>query len=98
LQDIHWSGGAIGYFPTYTLGNMYAAQFFDRAGKDLGDLSAMFARGEFAPLLGWLRKNIHSQGRRYTARQLVKKVTGQDLSANPLLRHLNRKAAEVYGV
>jgi carboxypeptidase Taq len=98
LQDIHWSGGAIGYFPTYTLGNMYAAQFFEQANKDLGDLNPMFARGEFAPLLGWLRKNIHIHGRRYTARQLVKKVTGKDLSAEPLLRHLNRKAAEVYGV
>jgi carboxypeptidase Taq len=85
LQDIHWSGGAIGYFPTYTLGNMYAAQFFEQARKDLGDLDAMFARGEFAPLLGWLRQNIHSLGRRYTARQLVKKVTGKDLSAQPLL-------------
>jgi carboxypeptidase Taq len=98
LQDIHWSGGAIGYFPTYTLGNMYAAQFFEQARKDLGDLDAMFARGEFAPLLGWLRQNIHSLGRRYTARQLVKKVTGKDLSAQPLLAHLNHKAAEVYGV
>jgi carboxypeptidase Taq len=98
LQDIHWSGGAIGYFPTYTLGNMYAAQFFEQARKDLGDLDAMFARGEFAPLLGWLRQNIHSLGRRYTARQLVKKVTGKDLSAQPLLAYLNHKAAEVYGV
>ncbi len=98
LQDIHWSGGAIGYFPTYTLGNMYAAQFFEQANKDLGDLNPMFARGEFAPLLGWLRKNIHSLGRQFTARQLIKKVTGRDLSAQPLLNHLNRKAAEVYGV
>ena len=98
LQDIHWSGGAIGYFPTYTLGNLYAAQFFEQARMDLGDLDGMLGRGEFAPLLGWLRKNIHSQGRRYTARQLVKKVSGHELSAKPLLDHLNRKAAEVYGV
>ncbi len=98
LQDIHWSGGAIGYFPTYTLGNLYAAQFFEQARKDLGDLDGMLGRGEFAPLLRWLRKNIHMHGRRYTARQLVKKVTGHDLSAKPLLDHLNRKAAEVYGV
>jgi carboxypeptidase Taq len=98
LQDIHWSGGAIGYFPTYTLGNMYAAQFFEQAGKDLGNLDSMFARGEFSPLLGWLRQNIHIHGRKYTARQLIKKVTGRDLSAQPLLNHLNRKATEVYGV
>jgi carboxypeptidase Taq len=98
LQDIHWSGGAIGYFPTYTLGNLYAAQFFAQAGKDLGDLEGMFAKGDFAPLLGWLRRNIHTQGQRYTARQLVKKVTGNDLSAKPLLEYLNRKAKEVYGI
>jgi carboxypeptidase Taq len=98
LQDIHWSGGAIGYFPTYTLGNLYAAQFFEQARLDLGDLDAQFAAGEFSPLLGWLRKNIHSQGQRYTARQLVMKVTGKELSAEPLLRHLHKRAAEVYGV
>ena len=97
LQDIHWSGGAIGYFPTYTLGNLYAAQFFEQARKDLGDLDAQFARGEFSPLLAWLRKNIHRHGKRYLPRQLVKNVTGADLSAEPLLRHL-RKKAEVYGI
>jgi carboxypeptidase Taq len=98
LQDIHWSGGAVGYFPTYTLGNLYAAQFFEKAREDLGDLDAQFARGDFAPLLGWLRKNIHSQGKRYTPPKLVQKVTGKPLSAEPLLRHLRRKAAELYGV
>lgn len=98
LQDIHWSGGAVGYFPTYTLGNLYAAQFFEKAREDLGDLDGQFARGEFAPLLGWLRENIHSQGKRYTPPQLVKKVTGKPPSAEPLVRHLRRKAAELYGV
>lgn len=98
LQDVHWCHGAIGYFPTYTLGNLYAAQFFEQAQKDLGDLDAQFARGEFAPLLGWLREKIHRHGRRYTAPQLVKRITGQPLSAEPLLRHLNRKAAECYDV
>ncbi len=98
LQDIHWSGGAMGYFPTYTLGNLYAAQFFEQAGKDLGDMEGQFAKGEFAPLLGWLREKIHSQGKRYTAAKLVEKVTGRALSAEPLLAHLRRKAGEVYGV
>ncbi|HWE02751.1 MAG TPA: carboxypeptidase M32 [Tepidisphaeraceae bacterium] len=97
LQDIHWSGGAIGYFPTYTLGNLYAAQFFEQARKDVGDLDEQFARGEFAPLLSWLRRNIHTQGKRYQPRELVMKVTGADLGAEPLLRHL-RKKAEIYGV
>lgn len=98
LQDIHWSSGAIGYFPTYTLGNLYAAQFFEQAQNDLGDLDAQFTHGDFAPLLAWLKTNIHSQGKRFTARELVKRVTGKDLSAEPLLRHLRGKASELYGV
>ncbi len=98
LQDIHWAGGAIGYFPTYTLGNLYAAQFFEQARADLGDLDAMFARGEFAPLLGWLRKHIHEPGKTYTARELVQKVTGKSLTSDALMRHLSKKAADYYGV
>jgi carboxypeptidase Taq len=98
LQDIHWSGGALGYFPTYTLGNLYAAQFFTQARKDLGDLDTQFARGEFTPLLTWLRQNIHTQGKRYTAAQLVQRITGHPLSAEPLLNHLRQTASEVYGV
>jgi carboxypeptidase Taq len=98
LQDIHWSGGAIGYFPTYTLGNLYASQFFEQARKDLGDIDGQFARGEFSTLLAWLRKNIHTQGQKYSAGELVKKITGKELSAEPLLRHLRSKASELYGV
>jgi carboxypeptidase Taq len=98
LQDIHWSGGSIGYFATYTLGNLYGAQFEQQARKDLGDLDAMFVKGEFKPLLGWLRQNIHRHGRRYTAKQLIKRVTGKELSAEPLLKHLRQKASEFYGV
>jgi carboxypeptidase Taq len=98
LQDIHWAGGAIGYFPTYTLGNLYAAQLFEQACRDVGDLNAMFAAGEFAPLLNWLRRGIHSKGQTFTARQLVKNLTGESLKSNPLMDHLSRKAAEYYGV
>ncbi|HEX4123272.1 MAG TPA: carboxypeptidase M32, partial [Tepidisphaeraceae bacterium] len=98
LQDIHWSGGAIGYFPTYTLGNLYAAQFFEQADRDLGGLDAQFARGEFLPLRQWLREKIHRHGKRFTGPQLVQNITGKPLSAEPLLRHLRQKAAEVYGV
>jgi carboxypeptidase Taq len=98
LQDVHWSGGGVGYFPTYTLGNLYAAQFFEQARKDVGDLDAMFARGEFAPLLAWLRKNIHQHGKRYSGPELAKNVTGRELSPQPLLDHLKRKASELYGV
>ncbi|HEY8667015.1 MAG TPA: carboxypeptidase M32 [Tepidisphaeraceae bacterium] len=98
LQDIHWSGGAIGYFPTYTLGNLYAAQFFEQAQHDLGQLDQQFARGQFTPLLAWLREKIHRHGKTFRAGALVQRITGKPLSADPLLRHLRRKAAEVYGV
>jgi carboxypeptidase Taq len=98
LQDVHWSGGAIGYFPTYSLGNLYAAQLFEAAGRELDDLHAMFRRGEFLPLRDWLRKNIHSQGRRYPAAELARRVTGEPLSHDALMRHLRGKFGPLYGL
>ena len=98
LQDTHWSHGGIGYFPTYTLGNLYGAQFFEQARKELGDLDAQFSRGDFAALLNWLREQIHKHGKRYRASELVKNITGRELSAEPLLAHLRRNAKELYGV
>ncbi len=98
MQDVHWSAGLIGYFPTYTLGNLYAAQFFAKAQEELGDLEAMFARGEFAPLLEWLREKIHRQGMRYHPRDLVREVTGEEVSPEPLIRYLNAKFGALYGV
>jgi carboxypeptidase Taq len=97
LQDVHWSSGAIGYFPTYTLGNLYAAQLFEQAGRQLGDLHGMFRRGEFLPLRDWLRTHIHSHGRRYPAAELGRRVTGVPLSHEALLRHLRGKFAPLYG-
>jgi carboxypeptidase Taq len=98
LQDIHWSHGAIGYFPTYTLGNLYAAQFYAQAKADIGGLEEAFAAGDFKPLLGWLREKIHRHGKRYSAGELVRRVTGRALVAKPLLDHLARKTKEAYGV
>jgi len=98
LQDVHWAGGAIGYFPTYTLGNLYAAQFFEQAKFDVTGLEDGFSRGDFAPLLAWLRKNIHSQGKTYSATELVQRITGKPLSSDALIRHLNEKAKTLYGV
>lgn len=98
LQDVHWSAGLIGYFPTYTLGNLYAAQFFAKASEDLGDLDTQFAGGDFSQLLDWLRKNIHHHGQRYRAEDLVKKVTGKTLSHQPLMQYLNTKFGELYGI
>ncbi len=96
LQDIHWSFGGIGYFPTYTLGNMYAAQFFATARQQLGDLDAQFARGEFTPLRTWLTENIHRRGKQFPAGRLVEIVTGAPLSHGPLMNHLRQKFAPLY--
>ena len=91
MQDVHWSAGHLGYFPTYTLGNLYAAQFFARAARDLGDLAESFARGDFGPLLQWLREKIHGQGKRYRPRELVQVVTGEDLNPEYLIKYLTKK-------
>ncbi|MDE3000884.1 MAG: carboxypeptidase M32 [Gemmatimonadota bacterium] len=98
LQDVHWSAGLIGYFPTYTLGNLYAAQFFESARGDLGDLDGQFAKGEFGPLLGWLRDRIHLQGKRYPAPELVEAVTGKPLGHRALMTHLKARFGPLYGV
>jgi carboxypeptidase Taq len=98
LQDIHWSGGAIGYFPTYTLGNLIAAQLFEAANREIPDLQQQFASGQFGALLTWLRERIHRHGKRFTAAELVLRATGSPLSAEPLTRHLRSKAVEYYGV
>ena len=98
LQDIHWSAGLFGYFPTYALGNMYAAQFFSAARRDLGNIEEQFAEGHFKPLRNWLNEKIHTQGKRYPARRLVEVVTGQTLSHQPLMDHLNHRFGELYGL
>jgi carboxypeptidase Taq len=96
MQDVHWSEGAFGYFPSYALGTMYAAQFYAKAEKDLGHLEDSFARGEFGPFVKWLRENIHSHGSRYLPRDLVKVVTGEELTTNYFIEYLSRKYGEIY--
>jgi carboxypeptidase Taq len=91
LQDVHWSYGSIGYFPTYSLGNVYSAQLFNKAKKDVPNLQAGFAKGEFSPFLKWLRKNIHQEGGRYHPEELIKKVTGEGLNSKYLLEYLRNK-------
>ncbi|MFO1092838.1 MAG: carboxypeptidase M32 [Planctomycetaceae bacterium] len=98
LQDIHWSMGLIGYFPTYTLGNLCAAQIFEAADRALGGLAEQFSRGEFRPLKEWLNVNIHRRGRQFTPARLIEVVTSQPLSADALLRHLRGKFCALYGV
>jgi carboxypeptidase Taq len=98
LQDIHWSMGGFGYFPTYTLGNLYAAQFMERARRDCGDLDDDFRHGDFGQLKGWLNEKIHRPGQRYRAPELCRRVTGKTLSHKPLLTYLRGKFAPLYGI
>jgi len=98
LQDIHWSIGIFGYFPTYALGNLYAAQFFEQAEKDIPNLLVRIAGNDHKPLLEWLRKNIHRHGQRYRAAQLVEVVTGKPLSIKPFVDYVTEKFSTVYGV
>lgn len=98
LQDVHWSGGMIGYFPTYALGNMYAAQLYNAADRDLGGLDAQFARGEFQPLKEWLNTRIHQKGKQYRPQRLVEMVTGETLSPQPLIAQLKKKFGPLYGL
>ena len=96
LQDGHWASGLIGYFTTYTLGNLIAAQLFERATANLGDLSEPFSRGDFSPLLDWLRDRVHRHGSRYPAPRLIEQATGTSHDHRPLLRGLQRKYAKLY--
>ncbi len=96
LQDVHWSGGAFGYFPSYCLGNMIAAQNWVKAREALPDLDAEFARGDFSSLLDWTRREIHHHGRKYPTLELVERVTGRALSPQPLLAYLRERYGEIY--
>ena len=98
LQDTHWSGGAFGYFPTYALGNLYAAQFFAAAREALGDLGASIRGGNLRPLNEWLRTHIHRHGMRYRAGELVRLVTGKPLSIEPFMTYVNAKFKPIYGL
>jgi carboxypeptidase Taq len=98
LQDIHWSHGTIGYFPTYTLGNLMSAQIYAQAKTEYPELEAGYSRGEFAPLLAWLRERIHSYGRKLTAPELMRREFQQEMSAHPLLAYLRDKYTALYAL
>lgn len=96
LQDVHWSFGAMGYFPTYSLGNLYSAMWYNQAKLEIGGLDEKIATGDLQPLREWLREKIHRHGRSITARELVKAVTGKELSAKPFLDYLDEKYRGIY--
>ncbi|MBM3995337.1 MAG: carboxypeptidase M32 [Planctomycetes bacterium] len=98
LQDIHWSMGGLGYFPTYTLGNLYAAQFMQQASSSLGGLDEDFQAGRFGRLKTWLNEKIHKPGQRYRPADLCLRVTNQPLSHRPLIAYLRKKYEPLYGI
>ena len=96
LQDIHWSMGSMGYFPTYVLGNLYAAQIFEKFALDHPDWELKVASGNLLFISDWLKTHIHQYGRQYSPRDLIIKVTGKPLSVTPYLTYLNDKYQKIY--
>jgi carboxypeptidase Taq len=98
LQDVHWSFGAFGYFPTYALGNLIAAQMWRRLRRDVPELDAAVGVGDFAPLRAWLEQRVHRYGRMLTPAQTLKEATGEELGTGAYLDYLWDKHADVHGV
>ncbi|MEE2812200.1 MAG: carboxypeptidase M32, partial [Candidatus Thermoplasmatota archaeon] len=101
LQDIHWSMGAFGYFPTYTLGNLYSAQLLAAARRDLEStesLEEMWSRGEFTPLLDWMRTRVHARGSIVSPSDLIEEATGELPSPQPFIDYLREKIERLYGI
>ena len=96
LQDVHWSNGLIGYFPTYTLGNLISSQIFEKAIQQRPEILPAIENGEFMPLLQWLRTNIHQHGRKFTSEEILKRTTGESLRPIYYLNYLQTKYAEIY--
>jgi carboxypeptidase Taq len=96
LQDVHWSFGAFGYFPTYTLGNLYSVQFFEQAKLEIPRLEESIAAGELLELRRWLEQKIHRWGRMFTPDHLARRVTGTTISPDPFLSYVEKKYGEIY--
>jgi len=98
LQDVHWSRPGFGYFPTYALGNLYAAQFYETAVADEPAVGEELGRGSTGALLTWLRRNIHRHGKKFTPGELVVRVTGRPLDHAAFMRYATAKFGELYGL
>jgi carboxypeptidase Taq len=98
LQDVHWSSCLVGYFPTYSLGNFLAAQYWDKAVADVPSIPADIARGEFSTLLNWLHENIHQYGRIYWPSELTERITGETIQVHSFLKYLKAKFKNIYGL
>ncbi|MBM3136884.1 MAG: carboxypeptidase M32 [Chloroflexi bacterium] len=98
LQDVHWSFGGFGYFPTYALGNLVSAQIWETMAKDINDMDLQVEKGKFEGILGWLRENLHKYGAKYEPQELVEKVTGSKITPEPYIHYLENKYKEIYGL
>lgn len=98
LQDVHWSNGLIGYFPTYSLGNLISVQLFEKAKADCPDILDRIQQGEFGALLSWLQTHIHCHGRKFLPSELAERATGSSLQAEPYVNYLRRKYSEIYAL
>jgi len=98
LQDIHWSAGLFGYFPTYALGNLVASQLWERIEEDIPDIAAQIEKAQFGDLLTWLQEKVHIFGGKFMPTELIKRATGSDLAAEPYLNYLRRKFGEIYAL
>ncbi len=98
LQDIHWSFVSFGIFPGYTIGNLVSAQLMEKIRADIPDLDAHVENGHFAPLLSWLRKNVHRHGRKFTPNELLERATGKPLTAGPWIAYVRKKFGALYGL
>ena len=96
LQDVHWTMGLVGYFATYALGNLISVQLWRRIQNDIPDLQDQMRSGDFAGLLTWLRKNIHSHGRKFEPQELVQRATGSTIDSVPYLSYLRNKYSQIY--
>jgi carboxypeptidase Taq len=98
LQDIHWSHGSIGYFPTYSLGSFYAAQMLDAAKSQIPGLEKAHAQGDFSQLKQWLNTNVHAWGKQFSADDLCKMATGKGLDVSHFIAYAKKKYGEVYQI
>ena len=98
LQDTHWSGGAFGYFPSYTLGAIYASQFYQTLNDEKPDLDKLIESGNLATIREWLNQKIHQKGRLLTVPDLIKEVTGDNLNPNIFLNYLKNKYRKIYNL
>ncbi|MDD3967125.1 MAG: carboxypeptidase M32, partial [Candidatus Marinimicrobia bacterium] len=98
LQDVHWSFGGFGYFPSYAMGNLYGAQIYEQMDSEIPGLPEKMRKGEFTVIKDWLNAAVHQRGHFYDPEELIKKISGKPLSADAFMRYLEKKYSEIYGL